>query len=286
MSKYYAMNGQDSASRLVQGRFEVNKKYDIPQSDIDHFDLAIAFGLLANAPAAMFWVIYYLYSDPSLLSDIRQTIEELPKICEGLRTAMFKEDDLTKNTVTVDICEVTNSCPVLRSFINEVLRVQSTSASARIVVHDTILGGKYLLKKGGFTLVPSVVVHRNESAWGPTAAVFDAFRFMPQENKGATGDKGSKQSRIPMSANRSWGGGSNMCPGRYFAMRELLSILVITVLKYDISPVSGQWQVPKTKGHMSASIMEPVEDTEVWIRERKDRQGVTWEFAWEPRIPI
>lgn len=272
MNKYYANDGQKTASRLIQDRLAVNRKYDVPQNDIDHFDLAIGFGLLANAPAAMFWIIFCLYSNAYLLNEIRQTIESLPSIQQGLRNA--KPTD--KASVSVDIAEVVDCCPILGSFINEVLRVQSTSASARIVTRDTWLNGKYLLKKNNFILVPSLVVHRNEHAWGQTAASFDASRFLSGEHKSSR----LRKQKVPMSANRIWGGGSNMCPGRYFAMRELLAILIITVLRYDITPAAGKWEMPETRGHMSASVMEPVKDPRVRIEERKVMQGLTWVFTW------
>lgn len=63
-------------------------------------------------------------------------------------------------------------------------------------------------------------------------------------------------------------------------MRELLSIVVITVLSHDIRPVSGHWETPQTKGHMIASLVEPAEDIEVLISDREETRGVAWEFAW------
>lgn len=281
MKKYYASDGHTTASRIIQDRFATNKQHEIPQQDIEHFDLALSFGLLANAPAAMFWVIFYVYSNHSLLSEIRKTVEGVVDASEGLKTARIKRDDTTEAFITVNIAEVADSCPLLTSLVYETLRVESTSASARIVTQDTVLGGHYLLKKGSFIMSPSAVIHKDERAWGPTATKFDAFRFMPQGNNGPTGNRGAEHPRISKSANRSWGGGLNMCPGRYFAMRELLSILVITVLRYDIHPVLGHWVIPKTKGHMVASIMEPVEDIEVCFRKRRDQNGVTWKFTWD-----
>lgn len=233
-------------------------------TDIEHFDLSISFGLLANAAPTSFWLVYYMYSNPRLLSEVREKITSV--------LGHQKDDECKK--VIINIPEVASKVPLLASFISEVLRVQSVNASARVVREDTVLGGRYLLKKNSFIFIPSAELHKNEEAWGPSASSFDPYRFIVQKRQGDT-----KGNRIPISAHRSWGGGVNLCPGRHFAMNELLSIMVIMVMRYDVSPASGSWEEPDTKVHVMASIMEPAKDVPVRIRNRK---GADFEFVWQP----
>ncbi len=60
--------------------------------------------------------------------------------------------------------------------------------------------------------------------------------------------------------NRAFGSGASVCPGRHFAANEMITILVMMILKYDIPPVDGDWKMPKTKSHITTSILTPVED--------------------------
>jgi cytochrome P450 len=235
-------------------------------TDIEHFDLSISFGLLANAAPTSFWLVYYIYSNPKLLLEVRTSINSVIGFQEdGVRDA---------KPIVINIPEVAAKVPLLASFISEVLRVQSVNASARVVREDTILDGKYLLKRNSFIFIPSAELHSNHKAWGPSASCFDPYRFTAQKRQGD-----AKGNRIPVSAHRSWGGGVNLCPGRFFAMNELLSLLVVMVMKYDVSPVSGKWEEPETKVHVMASIMEPAKDVPVRIR---CRTGINFEFVWQP----
>lgn len=75
MNKYNAQGGHKTASRLIRSRYQVNLKYGILQTDIEHFDLSVCYGLLVNTVPSTAWTIYYVYSKHSLLSELRQNIE-------------------------------------------------------------------------------------------------------------------------------------------------------------------------------------------------------------------
>ncbi|KAJ4420449.1 hypothetical protein N0V82_004326 [Gnomoniopsis sp. IMI 355080] len=295
MQKYFANNGPQTASALIQARAKIQKMHDVPQSDIDQFEFGISFALVANSAATMFWVVYYAYSLPEWLEEIRKEILSLGSIREQLESVASSKlgpgETAVESSppVLVNVAEVVEKCVLVTSFINEILRVQSTSASARVVMEDTLLDGKYLLKKGNFVLSPSAVMHRDEKAWGPTAGKFDPRRFIsPKGQRGRSDDdkeagkrrreQQQQQHRVPISAHRTWGGGVNHCPGRHFAMHEFVAVLVVMVLQYDVVPSSGSWVFPKTMGHLAASIMQPVKDVKAVIRERRDVPH--WDFVW------
>lgn len=258
--------------------------HGLAQSDIDQFELGISFALVANSAAAMFWVIYYAYSLPEWLQDIRKEILSLPSIRQQLesRTEPGAAESIIKSNspVIVNVAEVAEKCVLLTSFINEILRVQSTSASARVVMEDTVLDGKYLLKKDSFVLSPSAVMHKDENTWGPTAGSFDPRRFVSQQQDSSDEQLGKRrrQHKAPLSAHRTWGGGVNHCPGQHFATHEFISVLVVMILRYDAVPSTGSWEFPKTIGHLAASIMQPVKDVKVVIKERSDTPQ--WDFVW------
>jgi cytochrome P450 len=271
--EYYASGGLETASYLIKARYEVNKKYGVSDEDIAQFDLGVCTALLVNTVPAVGWTLCHAFSDRALLAELRQGIEAVV-FPEG------KPKKDTPTTVTVDIKKVTEAMPLLESFVREVLRVQSNSASARFVLRDTVIddgaGTSYLVKKDSFLGMPSAPVHSDEAVWGPTAHIFDPTRFLPERQK---------VRKIPASAWRTFGGGNALCPGRHLALREIMSILVVMILRCEIEPCEekGRWKIPAKRHHISTSILTPVEDIQVRIRPRGEMKNVRWDFVWEAR---
>ncbi|KAI1821852.1 cytochrome P450 [Xylaria intraflava] len=261
MHKYYNRGGHKYGSRLVQQRHEVSVKHGLSQADIEHFNLSVSYGLLVNTVPATAWVLYHVYSNPSLLKEIRHCIEPLALQNSG-------------QMAEINIPRVTAGCPLLESLVREVLRIHSTNASGRVVLEDTLIDGKYLLKKDAVLLIPSADLHANESIWGSNAGVLTPERF-------ATQKEADGKHKIPACAYRAFGSGASVCPGRHFALNEILSILIIMVLKYDISPVQGEWKMPKTKSHITTSILTPVEDIKVELKEREYMRDLEWRLVWK-----
>ena len=261
--QYYAQDGHKTGSRLIQARYEVNRKYNVSVEDIEHFDLSICVVLMVNTVPAVFWVLYYLYSQPSLLEEVRASISSYIRI---------SEDSGKSLTHHVNVAEIIAGYPLLASLVQETLRVQSTNPSGRVVLKDTLLGDQYLLKEGSSLLIPSAELHSNTSVWGPSCRDFDPQRFTQERAKGA---------KIPASAYRAYGGGDSLCPGRFFAANEILIIVVMMVLKYDLSPVEGgRWVLPKSRPHITNAILTPVEDIKVAITEREGYEQASWKFVW------
>ncbi|KAG6356243.1 hypothetical protein INS49_015630 [Diaporthe citri] len=261
MHKYYAADGHKTASALIKLRDEVNEKYGLSEMDTERFNLSVCYGLLVNTVPATSWVIYYVYSDLPLLTKIRKHVDLLVHHSNS-------------GLVTVNIPEVIAGCRLLHSLLQEVLRVHSTNAAGRVVLQDTLINDRYLLKKDALLFIPSANIHRSESAWGPTASTFDPERFL---------DLGTAKNthKVPGYAYRAFGRGASICPGRHFATYEILTVLIITVLRFDILPVRGRWEMPKTKSHITTSIMTPFEDIDVRVKHREDMKGVEWAFVWE-----
>lgn len=260
--KYYAHDGHKTGSRLVQARYEVNRKYNVSIEDIEHFELSVCYGLLVNTVPATAWVLYYIYSRPSLLEEVRLTLSSY------IHDSSDSFDGLTHQ---VNITEIVAGYPLLSSLVQETLRVQSTNASGRVVLKDTLLEGQYLLKQGSILLIPSAELHSNASIWGPFVKDFDPRRFM---------QKRTHEAKVPASAYRAYGSGDSVCPGRYLAANEIMMVLVIMVLKYDLNPVRERWAMPETHSHITTSIMSPTKDIQVTMTERAKYKYGCWKFVW------
>ncbi|KAL2016806.1 hypothetical protein VTK56DRAFT_2975 [Thermocarpiscus australiensis] len=267
--EYYASGGMETASYVIKARYEANKKYGVSDEDIAQFDLGVCTALLVNTVPAVGWTLCHVFSDRPLLNQLRHAIDAVVFPHGKPETAA---------TTTVNIMKIAEDIPLLESVVREVLRVQSNNASARFVLKDVVIddgaGATYLLKKGAFLGMPSAPVHSSEAVWGPTAHLFDPARFLPARQK---------DWKIPASAWRTFGGGNALCPGRHLALREIMSILVIMVLRYDIEPCEekGVWKIPEKRHHISTSILTPVEDIRVRIRPREEVSHISWNFVWE-----
>ena len=263
--KYYREVGHESASRMIQTHYEVLQGYNLGDEDIAHFDLNVCLGLLINTVPATFWTLYYVYSQPKLLEEVRSAIS--PHI-------QLSAEGPTRH---VNIAEVSVECPLVASIVYETLRVQTASASARKVLKDTLVDGQYLLKEGFTVLIPSVEVHTTSSIWGPSSTTFDARRFCPNQRF---------ETMKPASAYRAFGGGSFLCPGRFFAVNEIIIILVIMILKYDLEPVGhNSWAWPENRSSLANSILAPKHDIRVKMRERKGYESESgfWKFEWRSK---
>ena len=64
-------------------------------------------------------------------------------------------------------------------------------------------------------------------------------------------------------------------------MNEILTVLIVMVWKYDMTPVQGGWMMPEMKSHITTSILTPVKDVEVRLRQREDTMGVQCTFTWK-----
>ena len=121
-----------------------------------------------------------------------------------------------------------------------------------------MLNDEYLLKEGNIVLMPTLLVHTDISIWGPDVKEFNHKGFMKDRSGSQVGEA---RKQPPPAAFRVFGGGTTLCPGRHFAMTEILAVAVMFIMRFDMVPVSGSWTPSATeKGNMAAVIMEP--DTE------------------------
>lgn len=117
--------------------------------------------------------------------------------------------------------------------------------------------------------MPNRSYHFDGDSWGPTVKDFDATRFL----------KGNRSTHHA-GAFRGFGGGANLCPGRFFAMNVILSMCAIFALRYDVKPASkGTWIHPgEDDGNMSLIVNPPKRKVLVNVVDRKGWEGGSWAF--------
>ncbi|KAM7197953.1 Cytochrome P450 [Naviculisporaceae sp. PSN 640] len=254
-----APNDPDT-SELIRARLAHNNSFSIPLNDQARFELGNIFALLGNTLPSSFWLLYHIFSDPNILSEVR---DEVSKIVSSTTSSNSRAP-----IHTIDAAKVMSSCPILLSTLREVFRYHGIGVSARVVLEDHLLDGKYLLKKGNTVMIPSRVQHFDASIWGPDVSRFNHRRFVKT-------DPGHRRSN-PV-AFRGFGGGTNLCPGRHFASTEILAFAALMVMRFDMRPSGGKkWVEPSVdKSPLHGVIPTPDTDIEVEVELRGPRER-TW----------
>ncbi|TVY84462.1 Cholesterol 7-alpha-monooxygenase [Lachnellula suecica] len=178
--------------------------------------------------------------------------------------------------LTFDLKKLTTQ-PKFKSLFYETLRWATASPSPRVVREDCQLGD-YLLRAGSMVVIHSRTLQMDPATWFiPGCPESDPSNFWPErfmdghssealvteenaeaeENyftdvkRGSTGDrkgKGSEKTQLSkskyiqhkMSALRPFGGGTTLCPGRHFAMNEILGGMVAMMLRLEIEVVEEE----------------------------------------------
>jgi unspecific monooxygenase len=96
----------------------------------------------------------------------------------------------------------------------------------RVARKDTVLGGRYRIKRGQWVLVVLPLVQRDPRVW-PDPERFDPDRFAP----------GQMKSRAH--AYKPFGTGQRACIGRQFALHEAVLTLALILHRYDLTAEDG-----------------------------------------------
>lgn len=253
--RYYEAGGLDSASQYQKTRSRTTESFGLSLNDTARIEAVTGHALLANTNPTAFWTLYHLFYDPLLLEEVRE---------QSMRLLAVEENNLTVSR-TIDIANI-RSMPILSSLLQESLRHYASGTASRIVVEDTILDDRYDLKKDAFIFMPNPSYHFDAFAWGPTVKDFDARRFIKAKSHHA-------------GAFRGFGGGANLCPGRFLAANQILSMCTMFALRYDITPVSGEWVHPGTEDSNMTLIVHPAKNVaNVRVTLRKGWEGGSWAF--------
>jgi cytochrome P450 len=240
---YFKAGGQNQASELVRRRYDHNVQHHFAVDDNARTEIGGTFALLSNTIPATFWLLWHILSDPIVFKDCRQEL--------------FKGVQEREGICTIDVNYIKTSCPIFVSTFQEVFRFHGINNSIRMVLEDHMLDGQYLLKKGSTVMIPTPVQHSIEPVWGPDVAKFNHKRFVR-----APGSK-----RPNPVAFRGFGGGTTLCPGRFFATCEILAFTALAILQLEIQPLGGQWNQPSTeKTSMAGALPTPDHDVKITVR--------------------
>ena len=229
--------------------------YNRDSEYLARYFFAVFCAFIINTVPVTFWTIGHIVQNRELLQRIRAEIAEVVGPMTG---AEFGEPRLG-----VDIAAVRERCPLFMSTFNEVLRYVGASTSTMVVHEDIYIDNQYLLTKGALVQITATAVHSNPDIWGPDAANFDSKRFL-------------KPSKVHPSANRTFGGGSTLCPGRHLACDEILVFAAMFLHTFDVEFAAETPRLPRRDGVSMLSIMKPTENLVLGLSPRWGMEKTSW----------
>ena len=156
---------------------------------------------------ALSFALYYLTQNPEVLARAKAEVDALWGSSDNPEPAY---GDVAK-------------LRYVRAVLDEALRLWPTAPGyLRVARKDTVLGGRYRIKKGQWLLVVLPLVQRDPLVWR-NPEDFDPDRFAPGKMKGRA------------HAYKPFGTGQRACIGRQFALHESVLTLAMILHRYDLA---------------------------------------------------
>jgi unspecific monooxygenase len=157
---------------------------------------------------ALSFALYYLTRDTECLARAQAEVD-----------AVWGDSDDVEPRFT-DVAKLR----YLRAVLDEALRLWPTApAYLREARAETLLGGKYRMKRGDWVMILLPLLHRDPQVW-PDPDRFDPGRFL----------SGHAKNR-PAYAYRPFGTGPRACIGRQFGLHEAVLALGLVVHRYELA---------------------------------------------------
>jgi cytochrome P450 / NADPH-cytochrome P450 reductase len=167
--------------------------------------------------------LYNMVSDPTVLRRVQAEVD----------TVFGPDDDYVPGYDDI------GKLAYLRQVIEETLRLSPPVLSFdRMALADTVIGGKYPIKRGEAVAVLTGALHR-QPQWGENIELFDPDRFAPD-----------RSSARPAALFKPFGTGARSCIGRQFALHEATMALARVVHRYrliDAYHYVPQWENPNSR---------------------------------------
>ncbi len=117
-----------------------------------------------------------------------------------------------------------NQLGYLNQILKETLRLWPTAPAFSLYpLADTVIGGRYEIKREWQMMVLLPALHRDPEVWGERAEVFDPENFAP-----------AAEAARPASAYKPFGNGQRACIGRQFAIQEAALVLAMVLQRFKL----------------------------------------------------
>ncbi|MFF9156709.1 bifunctional cytochrome P450/NADPH--P450 reductase [Streptomyces sp. NPDC014846] len=180
-----------------------------PLDDVNIRNQVITFLIAGHetTSGALSFALYYLTKHPEVLARAQAEVDGLWGDTEA------PDPDYG------DIGKLT----YVRQVLNESLRLWPTAPAFAVEpLQDTVIGGKYAVRKGETLMVLTPALHR-DPAWGENVELFAPERFTQEQEE-----------RRSVHLFKPFGNGERACIGRQFALHEATLLLGLLVHRYRL----------------------------------------------------
>jgi cytochrome P450/NADPH-cytochrome P450 reductase len=154
------------------------------------------------------FAIYALLNHPEVLA---RAYEEVDRV-------------LGRDTSVKPTYAQVNQLTYISQILKETLRLWPTAPAYSIYPYqDTIIGGKYKVKRSHHVTVLLPMLHRDPTVWGEHAEVFNPDNFQAE-----------KEATRPANAYKPFGNGQRACIGRQFALQEATLVLGMILQRFKL----------------------------------------------------
>ncbi|KAF7245753.1 7-alpha-hydroxycholest-4-en-3-one 12-alpha-hydroxylase [Varanus komodoensis] len=204
------------------------------------FLLLLLWASQANTGPATFWILVYLLKYPDAMKAVREEVDGV------LRET---DQDMRPGSPLINLSLEKIKTPLLDSAIEETLRLKVSAFLFRSVVQDINLkmgdGREYVLRKGDHLLLLPFMALQMDPEIHPDPQTFKYDRFVKQDGLKKEFFKNGKKLKL---YSMPFGGGSSMCPGRFFAVSEMKMFLILMLAYFDMELVDAEEEIPPIDG--------------------------------------
>jgi cholesterol 7alpha-monooxygenase len=263
----------DEVSTLIQLRRELFEKHNIDIADREGMQVAILWASQGNTIPAATWALIRIAQHPQALKAIR----------DELHQALIANGEDPQNP-KFDHATTLRCLPILDSALDESLRLSSSSIVLRHVNKTGVLklpaeNTTVNVRAGDRVCVFPQATHMNPEIYeNPEEFVYDRFiertttgddddaKAIPQYARRKFYDASGKEIKYHLMP---FGGGSSMCPGRFFAANEVRVLVGILAYYCDVELADANTPLPGIeKSRAGLGILPPERDVALRIRIR------------------
>jgi cytochrome P450 len=267
---YEAGYDQKTGADVVRTRAALMRDHGLKPADFCKLEMSIMHGATSNTIPTLYWLATFIFLRLKLVEELRTDALAL----------LGDKSDTGKGIVEIPVSRIEETCPLLVSCWKEAIRLASQPITVRRVARDFELadpdtGRQYFFRKGADVMLPATVLHRLPSVWGADADEFNPRRFMAASK--SEEDEANKKRR---GAYMPFGGGKHMCPGRHFALAEILGLMTALILGYEIVGLKEE-NVEMANAKVGEAIAKPTaagQGGKVQLRRRTGWEEVEWKF--------
>ncbi|KZS96388.1 cytochrome P450 [Sistotremastrum niveocremeum HHB9708] len=239
--KHYEEKPVDFLSFLMDEATGVEKKPE----ELSRRILMMNFVSGSTTSISFSHVLIFIATMPQFVAPLREEVE-----------AVIAEEGWTRAAL--------GRCHKLDSFVKECMRLRGAGdlSSLRIALKDFTLSNGTFIPKGTFVQGIAAGRHKDPEVYGANATEFDAFRFEKMREAGEV----TKHHAVSVGIDfLPFGIGKHACPGRFFAVLLMKTMLAYILINYDVKTATGTAPPPV---YFNTSCL-PNPSAEVMFRRRK-----------------